>query len=192
MLQNQSVVKTSVYLDCCKIFNLLYFLQTVKLLRVHDGPVTGLSLHATGDYVLSTSTDEHWAFSDIQTEKDSFRVFYLWFIKCFRPYGMPQTDSFKIFWFSTSDSFRMPHVADRQFQILWDKYSALPNAQKQPWKFIWPSFQQVGSAMDRLLSECSVFLTRYRPLIVVTMEEIQVVLGRRGGRWSLNSSKLKM
>ena len=35
-------------------------------MRVHDGPVTGLSLHATGDYVLSTSTDQHWAFSDIR------------------------------------------------------------------------------------------------------------------------------
>ena len=57
---------TSVYVDCCKIFNVLSFLQTVKLLRVHDGPVTGLSLHATGDYVLSTSTDQHWAFSDIR------------------------------------------------------------------------------------------------------------------------------
>ena len=44
----------------------LLFLKTVKLLRVHDGPVTGLSLHATGDYVLSTSTDQHWAFSDIR------------------------------------------------------------------------------------------------------------------------------
>ena len=35
-------------------------------MRVHDGPVTGLSLYATGDYVLSTSTDQHWAFSDIR------------------------------------------------------------------------------------------------------------------------------
>merc|ERR1712238_141657 len=41
--------------------------QTIQLLRVHDGPVTGLSLHATGDYILSTSTDQHWAFSDIRT-----------------------------------------------------------------------------------------------------------------------------
>ena len=63
-------------------------------MRVHDGPVTGLSLHATGDYILSTSTvniifisqfcflikmyflfhefffqDQHWAFSDIRTGK---------------------------------------------------------------------------------------------------------------------------
>lgn len=37
------------------------------ILRSHDGPVTGLSLHPTGDYVLSTSTDQHWAFSDIRT-----------------------------------------------------------------------------------------------------------------------------
>ena len=33
------------------------------MLRVHEGPVTGLSLHATGDYVLTTSTDHCWAFS---------------------------------------------------------------------------------------------------------------------------------
>ena len=37
------------------------------VLRVHDGPVTGLSLHATGDYVLTTSIDQHWTFSDINT-----------------------------------------------------------------------------------------------------------------------------
>ena len=43
--------------------------QTLKLLRVHDGPVTGLSLHATGDYVLSTSLDQHWAFSDLRAGK---------------------------------------------------------------------------------------------------------------------------
>jgi len=39
------------------------------VMRVHDGPVTGLSLHPTGDYVLSSSTDQHWAFSDIHTGK---------------------------------------------------------------------------------------------------------------------------
>ena len=32
--------------------------QTLKLMRIHEGPVTGLSLHATGDYILSTSTDQ--------------------------------------------------------------------------------------------------------------------------------------
>lgn len=38
-----------------------------QTIRTHDGPVTGISLHATGDYVLSSSVDENWAFSDIQT-----------------------------------------------------------------------------------------------------------------------------
>jgi pre-mRNA-processing factor 19 len=41
--------------------------QTTLLLRCHEGPVTGLSLHPTGDYVLSTSSDKYWAFSDIRT-----------------------------------------------------------------------------------------------------------------------------
>ena len=35
-------------------------------LRIHDGPVTGLSLHPTGDYMLSCSADQHWGFSDIE------------------------------------------------------------------------------------------------------------------------------
>lgn len=33
----------------------------------HSGPITGLSLHPTGDYLLSTSTDKYWAFSDVNT-----------------------------------------------------------------------------------------------------------------------------
>jgi pre-mRNA-processing factor 19 len=41
--------------------------QTTLLLRAHDAPVTGLSLHPTGDYLLSSSLDQHWAFSDIRT-----------------------------------------------------------------------------------------------------------------------------
>ncbi|KAL3281225.1 hypothetical protein HHI36_004439 [Cryptolaemus montrouzieri] len=41
--------------------------QTTFLLKAHDGAVTGLSLHPTGDYVLSTSEDQHWAFSDIRS-----------------------------------------------------------------------------------------------------------------------------
>ncbi|KAK2157251.1 hypothetical protein NP493_1890g00023 [Ridgeia piscesae] len=36
------------------------------VLRAHDGPVTGISLHATGDYLLSCSTDSNWAFSDVR------------------------------------------------------------------------------------------------------------------------------
>lgn len=41
--------------------------QTTLLLRAHDAPVTGLSLHPTGDYLLSSSLDQYWAFSDIRT-----------------------------------------------------------------------------------------------------------------------------
>ncbi|XP_065189921.1 pre-mRNA-processing factor 19-like [Sycon ciliatum] len=37
------------------------------VIKAHDGPVTGLSLQATGDYLLSCSTDQHWAFSDVTT-----------------------------------------------------------------------------------------------------------------------------
>lgn len=51
--------------------------QTIQLLRAHDQPVTGLSLHPTGDYVLSTSTDQHWAFSDIRAGKVLTKVFFL-------------------------------------------------------------------------------------------------------------------
>ncbi|MBN3299410.1 PRP19 factor, partial [Amia calva] len=39
----------------------------VQVIRAHEGGVTGLSLHATGDYLLSSSEDQYWAFSDIQT-----------------------------------------------------------------------------------------------------------------------------
>ncbi|CAH1802393.1 unnamed protein product [Owenia fusiformis] len=38
-----------------------------QIVRAHESSVTGLSLHATGDYLLSSSTDSHWAFSDIRT-----------------------------------------------------------------------------------------------------------------------------
>ncbi|GFO02455.1 pre-mRNA-processing factor 19-like [Plakobranchus ocellatus] len=38
-----------------------------QIIRAHDAPVTGISLHATGDYLLSCATDMHWAFSDIRT-----------------------------------------------------------------------------------------------------------------------------
>ncbi|XP_071848951.1 pre-mRNA-processing factor 19-like [Apostichopus japonicus] len=38
-----------------------------QTINAHDAPVTGLSLHATGDYLLSCSEDKHWAFSDIAT-----------------------------------------------------------------------------------------------------------------------------
>lgn len=48
--------------------------QTTQVIRAHEGPVTGLSLHATGDYLLSTSTDQHWAFSDLRTGRVLARV----------------------------------------------------------------------------------------------------------------------
>lgn len=35
-------------------------------LKPHEGPISGISLHATGDYVLSVGDDEKWAFSDIR------------------------------------------------------------------------------------------------------------------------------
>ena len=41
--------------------------QTTLLMRIHDAPVTGLSLHPTGDYLLSSAFDHCWAFSDIRT-----------------------------------------------------------------------------------------------------------------------------
>lgn len=37
------------------------------VIRTHDAAVNGISLHATGDYVLSASSDTFWAFSDIRT-----------------------------------------------------------------------------------------------------------------------------
>lgn len=51
--------------------------QTTQMLRAHEGPVTGLSLHPTGDYVLSTSTDQHWAFSDIRSGRLLTKVFMI-------------------------------------------------------------------------------------------------------------------
>ena len=38
-----------------------------NFIKAHTMPVTGLSLHATGDYMLSCSEDKHWAFSDINS-----------------------------------------------------------------------------------------------------------------------------
>ena len=34
--------------------------------RFHEGEVVGLTLHPTGDYFASASTDGSWAFNDIQ------------------------------------------------------------------------------------------------------------------------------
>jgi pre-mRNA-processing factor 19 len=48
--------------------------QTVQFLKIHDGSITGLSLHPLGDYLLSCSMDDHWAFSDIRTGKLLIKV----------------------------------------------------------------------------------------------------------------------
>ncbi|XP_002734121.1 pre-mRNA-processing factor 19 [Saccoglossus kowalevskii] len=45
-----------------------------QVIRAHEGPVTGISLHATGDYLLSCSEDRHWAFSDIRTGRVLTRI----------------------------------------------------------------------------------------------------------------------
>lgn len=39
------------------------------IIRAHSGPVTSLSLHATGDYLLSSASDGYWAFSDVRAGK---------------------------------------------------------------------------------------------------------------------------
>jgi pre-mRNA-processing factor 19 len=41
----------------------------LKILKAHDTPITGLSLHPTGDYVLSSASDTYWALSDLRTGK---------------------------------------------------------------------------------------------------------------------------
>jgi len=41
--------------------------QSIQTIRAHDQPITGLSLHATGDYILTSSLDQYWAFTDLRT-----------------------------------------------------------------------------------------------------------------------------
>ena len=40
--------------------------QCAAVLRAHQAAVTGLSLHATGDFLLSSGADTYWALSDIR------------------------------------------------------------------------------------------------------------------------------
>jgi len=48
--------------------------QQTQFLKIHDSSVTGISLHPLGDYILSSSTDEHWAFSNIRTGQSLVKV----------------------------------------------------------------------------------------------------------------------
>lgn len=48
--------------------------QCASIIHAHKAAVTGLSVHATGDYLLSSSTDGHWALSDLRQGKLLVRV----------------------------------------------------------------------------------------------------------------------
>ena len=41
--------------------------ECMRIVKAHDSDVTALSLHATGDYLLTCSLDRHWAFIDIES-----------------------------------------------------------------------------------------------------------------------------
>lgn len=41
--------------------------QPIRSIRTHSDMVTGLSLHPSGDFILSSSRDRTWAFSDVTT-----------------------------------------------------------------------------------------------------------------------------
>lgn len=46
----------------------------LHIMRPHEAAITGISLHATGDYLLSVSEDEKWAFSDVRSGRILCRV----------------------------------------------------------------------------------------------------------------------
>ncbi|KAF7249205.1 hypothetical protein EG68_09067 [Paragonimus skrjabini miyazakii] len=48
--------------------------QCASVIRAHKGAITGLSVHATGDYLLSSSSDGQWAFSDLRRGRVLVRV----------------------------------------------------------------------------------------------------------------------
>ncbi|KAL7675557.1 hypothetical protein ACOME3_001826 [Neoechinorhynchus agilis] len=43
--------------------------STCQVIRAHNSPITGLSLHPCGDYILSCSSHGSWAFTDIESGK---------------------------------------------------------------------------------------------------------------------------
>ena len=53
--------------------------QCGQIVRTHEGPVTGLSLHATGDYLLSSSTD-----GVRSVQKFYFNFYHFFHILCVR------------------------------------------------------------------------------------------------------------
>ena len=53
--------------------------QCGQIVRTHEGPVTGLSLHATGDYLLSSSTD-----GVRYVQKFYFNFYHFFHILCLR------------------------------------------------------------------------------------------------------------
>jgi len=63
---DEEVVFTASQDQSIRVWGVQKTAPCAHVLRVHDGPVTGLSLHATGDYILSCSSDAHWAFSDVR------------------------------------------------------------------------------------------------------------------------------
>jgi len=54
---HQEVVFTASQDQSIRVWGVQKTAPCAHVLRIHDGPVTGLSLHATGDYILSCSSD---------------------------------------------------------------------------------------------------------------------------------------
>ena len=54
---NQELVFTASLDSTIRVWGVQQTAPCAHVIRAHDGPVTGISLHATGDYLLSCSTD---------------------------------------------------------------------------------------------------------------------------------------
>ena len=53
----QELVLTASLDSTIRVWGVQQTAPCAHVIRAHDGPVTGISLHATGDYLLSCSTD---------------------------------------------------------------------------------------------------------------------------------------